>query len=400
MAQLTSATPPPPPSPETHPTVLSSLSFEHSYTLPPSVSAVKKDHSYPQPASQSPPPPTAEDPIAPTEVVIGDVPQTHSMCPHCSVVLYKRNLFLHIKRKHGQVKDITAQSHLQSTSIDKSNGLFAVWKTSRGFSIPVHVQRKTWGQHQVTRCEMEDCRQNHLLAQRSGLSHSLCHHIRSLDYCNTTASEEQLDHQVLQEMVENRVFADSKIAVCKARQQEAEEAHVPLSVLVDFTGLNNHICLSIHEPKLHHYSTLGRVFVTHNIKKNTWHCPCAKEHASCPHKYIAKWHLYQTHKHIFKTVPSTITSATTVHSSSHPTAEMERSVRYVYKNKKIPTHLPEEATARRAPTDFPQQLFPTETTCKLCEDNPELEEAVLITNKATVVGMEGLIQSELNTFLD
>jgi len=79
---------------------------------------------------------------------------------------------------------------------------------------------------------------------------------------------------------------------------------------------------------------------------------------------------------------------------------MERSVRYVYKNKKIPTTLPEEATARRAPTDFPQQLFPTETTCKLCEDNPELEEAVLMTNKATVVGMEGLIQSEFNTFLD
>jgi len=65
------------------------------------------------------------------------------------VVLYRRNLFLHIKRKHAQVKDITAQSHLQSTSVDKSNSIFAVQKTSRGFSIPVHVQRKTWGQQQV-----------------------------------------------------------------------------------------------------------------------------------------------------------------------------------------------------------------------------------------------------------
>ena len=141
---------------------------------------------------------------------------------------------------------------------------------------------------------MEDCQQYHRLAQRSGLSHSLCHHIRSSDYCNTTSSVEQLDHQVLQEMVKNRVFADSKIAVCKARQQEAEEALVPLSVLVDFTGFNNHICLSIHEPNLDHNSPLGRVFVTHNIKKNTWHCPCAKARASCPHEYIAKWHLFQT----------------------------------------------------------------------------------------------------------
>lgn len=128
---------------------LSSLSFEHSYTLLPSVSAVKMGHSYPQPASQSPPPPTSEDPIAPTEVVIGDVPPTHLRCPHCPVVLYRRNLFLHIKRKHAQVKDITAQSHLQSTSVHKSNSIFAVQKTSRGFSIPVHVQRKTWGQQQV-----------------------------------------------------------------------------------------------------------------------------------------------------------------------------------------------------------------------------------------------------------
>ncbi len=255
------------------------------------------------------------------------------------------------------------------------------------------MQRKTWGQQHVTRCEMEDCRQYHLLAQRSGLSHSLCHHIRSLDYCNTTASEEQLDHQVLHEMVENRFFTDSKVAVCKTRQREAEEAHVLLSVLVDLTGSKNHICLSIHEPNLHHYSTLGRVFVTHNFKKNTWHCPCAKARASCTHKYIAKRHLFQTHKHIFKTVPPTTTSATTTHSVSHPTAEMERSVRYVSKYKKIPTTLPEEVTACRAPTDFPHQLFPNETTCKLCEDNPKLEEAVQITNKDTVVGMEGLIQS-------
>ena len=57
--------------------------------------------------------------------------------------LYKRNLFLNIQRKHGQVKDTTAQSHL----------LF----TSRGLSVPVHVQHKTWGQQHVTRCEMDVC---------------------------------------------------------------------------------------------------------------------------------------------------------------------------------------------------------------------------------------------------
>ena len=164
MAKLTSAPPSQPPSPETHPTVLSSMSVEHSYTLPPSVSVVKIDHSYTQTASlknpdlpQSTPAPTLEDPIAPKEEVTQDVPPTHVRCPHCPLVLYKRNLFLHIQRKHGQVKDTTSQCHLQNTSVDQSKGLLTVRKTSRGLSVPVHVQRKTWGQQHVMRCEMDVC---------------------------------------------------------------------------------------------------------------------------------------------------------------------------------------------------------------------------------------------------
>ncbi|XP_036935622.1 uncharacterized protein LOC119008951 [Acanthopagrus latus] len=104
MAQLTLAPPSQPPSPETHLTVLSSLSVP--YTLPPSVSVVcvKIDHSYTQTASpknpdlsQSTPAPTSEDPTAPKEEVTQDVPPTHVRCPHCPLVLYKRNLFLHIQ---------------------------------------------------------------------------------------------------------------------------------------------------------------------------------------------------------------------------------------------------------------------------------------------------------------
>ena len=55
MAQLNSAPPSQPPSPETHCTVLSSMSVENSYTLPPSVSAIKIDHSYTQTGSPKTP---------------------------------------------------------------------------------------------------------------------------------------------------------------------------------------------------------------------------------------------------------------------------------------------------------------------------------------------------------
>ena len=167
MAQLISAPPSQPTSPETYPTVLSSTSVEHSYTLPPSVSVFKIYHSYTQTASpktsdlsQSTPAPTSEDPIVPKEGVNGGVPPTHVRCPHCPIVLYKRNLFLHIQRKHGQVKDTTSQSHL--TSVDQSNGLYAVRKNSRGLSVSVHVQCKTWGQQHVTRCESSPPSSPHL----------------------------------------------------------------------------------------------------------------------------------------------------------------------------------------------------------------------------------------------
>lgn len=297
--------------------------MDHSYVLPPFVSAVKTDHSYVQKASPktpavvedlkkdqeaepkepdlslSPTAVTSKDTIAPENTTTGKLRPTHVQCPHCPLKLYKKNLFLHVQRKHGQEKGITAKSHLKSICVDQRNSLYAVRKTSRGFSVPVHVRRSTCGQQHVTRCEMEDRRQR-LLAQGSGLSHSPCRHIRSLDYCDTTASHEQLDHQVLQEMVENGFFTDFKAAVCKTRQQEAEEAHAPLSVLVDLTGSRNYICFSIYEHNLHPYSTLGRVFVTRNVKKNTWHCPCAKACASCTHKHIAKWHLFQKHKTLFQ----------------------------------------------------------------------------------------------------
>lgn len=137
--------------------------------------------------------------------------------PHCSVVLY--NLLIHIQRKHARPKDITAASHLKSVCVDETRGLFAIPKGTHGFC----VQRKTWGKQHVTKCELKDC--------RSGLSHSLCEHIQSLDYCSKTATEEPLKHEDLEEMPEFKFFGVSKVAACRNWQKAAEEAHMPLSVL-------------------------------------------------------------------------------------------------------------------------------------------------------------------------
>ncbi|CAJ1071563.1 uncharacterized protein LOC112141289 isoform X2 [Xyrichtys novacula] len=387
------------PSSENQPAALSSATtMDHSYSCS-FVSPVEGDHSYSK-AVPAPPPLVAApepdkeidstdvDPIASEKELTSDLPPKHIRCPYCGLVLYKKNLLTHVARKH-ELTDVLANRYLKSTLVDARHGLFAVQKRSKGFTIPVHVQRKTWGQHSTT-CELEDCQQYHLLAQRSGLP-SFCHHIRSLDYCATTATEETLDHEVLKEMVDNNIFNNSKATLCLTRQQEAKEAQVPFSVLVDLTGSKNNICLSIHEPKLHHYSTLGRLFVVHNTERNTWHCPCVKARLSCPHKYIAKWHLFQTRRNLFRSSLPTTTAVKTSPSAIQSTVDMASSVKYVYNAKKIPTPLPDEVTARRPSSEIPRHLFPIETTCMHCTGAPDLEEPVRITNKAKVVGMEGLV---------
>lgn len=233
----------------------------------------------------------------------------------------------------------------------------------------------------------------HLARVQNGLSHSMCDHIRSIDYCGTTAAEETLKPNVLEEMVEQSIFDESVAAVCKDRQKEAEDARVPFSVLVDLGSSQNKICFSVNEPILDHYSSLARVIVTYNIEKSSWHCPCAKAGTPCPHKNIAMWHLFQTKRELFMIAPPTTTmSPEAIPSDNHTnTAGTERSVRYIYEFKKIPSALPEGVIAPKALIDYPRQLIPTERKCKLCPGSPELEEAVQITNCATIVGLDGVI---------
>lgn len=364
----------------------------------PSASVLTLDHQYARNSSVSRLSPQSTPTISSSELPSSRVTSLKSVkCPICSAVLYKKNLGIHIQRKHERTKDITAEAHLKGVCVDKSRGLYAVSKRSHGFSVPIHVQRKDWGKQHVIKCELEDCRQYQLLALRSGLAPSTCDHIRSLDYCSNTVTEEPLKHDVLEEMVECKFFGDSKVAACKKRKKEAEEACAPLSLLVELGGSQNRICLSIHEPKIYHYSCLGRVVVTYDVKKNTWHCPCAKARTSCPHKNIGKWHLFQTRKELFATAPPTPgTLPETTYSVSSPPAapmDMDRSVRYLYEKKKIPATLPGDATTLRALTEYPSKLIPAETTCQLCPGNPDLEETLLITHKAKIVGMNGVMES-------
>ncbi|XP_029943700.1 TRMT1-like protein [Salarias fasciatus] len=59
-------------------------------------------------------------------------------CPHCNLLLYKKNISKHIQRKHAKkCKDVTIEDHLKSICVDSINGISAVQKSRHGFSVPV-----------------------------------------------------------------------------------------------------------------------------------------------------------------------------------------------------------------------------------------------------------------------
>lgn len=269
--------------------------------------------------------------------------------------------------------------------MDAKNGISAVQKGGHGFSVPIHVQNKTWGRVHKVQCELEECKQYCKMASRSGLTFTHCEHICSLQYCTDMATEEYLREEVLSEMVHLKFFGESKKAACIKRQNYAKAAHVSLCVEVSFEESSKHFCFSVHEPTLHYYSCLGRVFVTYNSSANTWHCPCTKPRMSCVHKNISKWHLFQTNRYVFRT-EETSTSTPQKHRDTTtrypPSAEFKRLIQYIYGHKRLPANLPNDLLRPKALSDYVTELHPVETVCALCPGTVNLEKSARISRKS------------------
>ncbi|XP_049337255.1 uncharacterized protein LOC103031382 [Astyanax mexicanus] len=332
-------------------------------------------------------------------------------CPHCNILLYFKNFKKHLKRKHGtMVKDITAETHLSSQCVDSERGIFAVTKAFHGPPTPVHVIQKLWGSNQKSICEVDECNVNMDVAIRSGHKVFRCCHQRSLDYCSLhgTKEDEDLKEEVLTEMVSARWFGESKKHLCLQRKKEAADKGAPLAVSINIGPPKKHY-VSVFENKLSYYSRLGRVMVFYDAQKNSWHCPCVRAKVSCPHKYIAKWLLFQTKKHLFRSVRSTEPlddrTAPEVQEEENGKAEsflyppqgkqLERVVRYILHNKKLPVELPEDL--KKPTTDALTSLIPFEEFCTECHDQVPLSDPILITTKAKMVTLTSVFEG-ISTF--
>lgn len=72
--------------------------------------------------------------------------QKNVQCFHCGVTVNKKNLNVHVKRKHtGKICDVTENRHLPSQCIDQVRGIYAVEKLFQRPCPVIHVQNKTSG---------------------------------------------------------------------------------------------------------------------------------------------------------------------------------------------------------------------------------------------------------------
>ena len=114
-----------------------------------------------------------------------------------------------------------------------------------------------------------------------------------------------LKEEVLKDMVDKRWISENTMHLCLSQKKTAESEGCPLSEEITLENGTSKMYVSVKDSGTSYYSRLGRVVVYFDRKKNTWHCPCAKQKNSCPHKSIAKWHLNQTHPQLFQKVRST-----------------------------------------------------------------------------------------------
>ncbi|XP_027881589.1 uncharacterized protein LOC114149740 isoform X2 [Xiphophorus couchianus] len=327
-------------------------------------------------------------------------------CEMCNLRLRKKNLRIHLKRKHQENVELISQDHhLRSQCVDAEKGVFAVEKSFYGPSKPLHVIKNTWSQFHRSECELDRCNANAQFAKRSGILPFECEHIQSLRFCSlTTDSEGPLSETTLNILVDNLWFSLQRKEELLNNQQEALSNNTPFSVLLFGSGTDTTFHVSVFEPKMVFFSRLGRVIVTYDKGKNTWHCACTEGKRSCTHKATAMWHLFEKMPDMFREAVNSeedVMCGTTVSECQEDSGSItdeaaERIIKYLIYQKKIPADLPDSLITSsrdaKALSGFPKHLIPSETECTECGQHASLGDPQLVSSIAKILTMTGVVK--------
>ncbi|XDV46877.1 hypothetical protein PO909_016686 [Leuciscus waleckii] len=312
-------------------------------------------------------------------------------CPICHLLMNKTNLKRHIESTQANRR--TSQ-HLPTFRVNVLIWRMEFIQSTNHSMVPVYLSMskiKIWGQNQQVCCESTECQVNMELAWRSGLKADQCIHLKSITYCSSYACSPVLCEDTLTEMVNNKWFGEDKKKVCLGLKNLANSNHAPLSVYCKIGTPQSVKYISIYEPTVSYYSRLGRVIVSYDTKKNSWHCPCHTTTRSCIHKYIAKWHLFQTQRELFRKVRSRDENRheeADLGDIPYPPKDEQKfkvMVQYILNNKKLPVVLPEHLRLPSVEKQYPRHLIPEEMMCQHCPGNVPLSDPILITQKAKIL---------------
>ncbi|KAF3850318.1 hypothetical protein F7725_020037, partial [Dissostichus mawsoni] len=302
-----------------------------------------------------------------------------------------------MERKHSK-------GHNRNECIDPENGVYAVHKAFHGTSIPLHVQNKVWGENQHVSCENNECQVNLELAWRSGIKAYQCTHLKSITYGSSYASPTELDEETLTEMVNNKWFGEDKKRLCLVRK-----------TLPNVTT-SLYLCTRKLEPRRQQniYPYMSLLFHITVDWEESW-CRTTQrricgtvlvQRYHAHHKYIAKWHLFQTHRELFRKVRSTeeveclSAAASTEDEHSHDEADLG-DIPYppkdVQKLKGMAQYILKHLRLPSVEVQYSRHLIPEERMCQHCPGNVPLSDPVLITHEAKILTKSRIV-NDVSTY--
>nr|XP_002732550.1 PREDICTED: uncharacterized protein LOC100376916 [Saccoglossus kowalevskii] len=323
-------------------------------------------------------------------------------CSECGERMLKKNLKRHEENIHGN--SFKSLPVLKSYSVNRENSLFAVEAGPRN-ALPIHAEKELLCTNPKVFCESSTCIQAATIATRSRLPSFECQHLLSVNRAIRFIEQPFLLPVKLDELCNTyHPFSESsRDAALTLNSRSIANGSVPLYPLFESASTDRQLRFSIHTGETHYYSILGRVIVSYDSDKKTWHCRCCKKRG-CGHKALARWYCYQVFpgkihhgasEDQYETddiddgntliIPGAIKQ---LHSYPPVIDISERMVEYWLRHKKIPPDISLSMSENFNHT----RLMPVEKRCKVCKSQPLLDSPLLISSNANIVAMNGLIK--------
>lgn len=321
----------------------------------------------------------------------------------------------HLRDQHKRKMEavISAGKHLKGVCVDFEKGIFLISRTFSGTMRPIHCQHKTNFPYEAkpvpSACEVNECLDAARVARQSGHPAFECAHLQSVQYARPFEIPVFLCNESLEEIVGGRFkwFTEKQKALCLSHREKANETGSPLVVRFPNEEYGTHSCrtvyLSVFDGGIHYWSRFGRVVVAFDSQTLRWSCACCRRKASCIHKAVSKWFLYQEDSALLGDITDAsedlcnedtgsedeeksdfaVSQNLNSQSSYPPSGKgLEDMVMYQLENKKIPSNLPRKYITIDT---FPSALVPKEEECKKCKST--LTGPYEITGRAIIIGV-------------